>query len=93
MFGGNTMWKEITNSKDTDQPFYCSDELIEQGVNDFRPILEKAGVFGPKNDKKNTISQIKKGISTVIHRARTKHAYKSRHEARSKRYKVFHDDN
>jgi len=56
------MRKEITNSKETSQPFVCSDELIEQGVDSFRPILEKAGVFGPKSINKYKIYCRKGGL-------------------------------
>ena len=80
------MWKEITNSMETSQPFTCSDGLIEQGVDSFRPILEKAGVFGPMN--KNVISHRKPG-------ARIKHGTIARFKARakiSKRDKVLYKD-
>jgi hypothetical protein len=57
VFGGEIMRREIINSEDTDQPFYCSDELIEQGVVNFRPILEKAGVISQRSNNNVVISR------------------------------------
>ena len=67
------MKKEITRSMETTQPFNCSDELIEQGVDNFRPILEEAGVFSPKNNYKNMLSHRKIRVpnNTDSHSIRT----------------------
>ena len=94
MFGGNIMWKEITNSNGTKQPFDCSDEIIEQGVDNFKPILEKAGVIGPKNKNiilhKKIVSTRNRAILRVIAKAMNK---KNRVIAKQNQYEnVFHDD-
>ena len=67
------MRKEITKSMETTQPFNCSDELIEQGVDNFRPILEEAGVFSPNNNYKKVVSHRKIGVpnNTDNHSIRT----------------------
>ena len=71
MFGGNTVAKKISSSMDTNQPFNCSIELIEQGVDNFRPILEKAGVFGSINNNVVSYKRRRATNHTANHFLRT----------------------
>jgi hypothetical protein len=88
-FGGGTMRREIINSEDTDQPFYCSEELIEQGVANFKPILEKACVFGVTIANVNSFIQQEEpedGFDTGFY-AKLREAYNSKF-AESREWRV-----
>ena len=52
----NEKIRKVPISEVMDLPFECSDELIEQGVKNFRPVLEAMGCFGLEVQKQRLAS-------------------------------------
>ena len=52
----NETIRKVPLSEVMDLPFDVSDELLEQGVKDFRPVMEAAGCFGPEKQQERLTS-------------------------------------